>query len=63
MGITNMNAPGTTWANPSSMSAPYGGVQPGNMWQQPPPPPSSSTNNPFAASNGSSVRFNRIFDY
>ncbi len=50
-----MNTPGTTWTNPSIMSAPYGGgVQPGNMWQQPPP----SMNNPFTASNGSSVCFN-----
>ncbi len=46
-----MNTPGTTWTNPSIMSAPYGGVQSGNMWQQPPP----SMNNPFTASNGSSV--------
>ena len=58
VGITNMNTPGTTWTNPSLMSAPYGGVQPGNMWQPPPPSSSSSMNNPFAASNGSSVGFN-----
>jgi hypothetical protein len=53
-----MHTPGTTWTNPSTMSAPYGAVQSGNLWQQqqqPPPPPLSSMNNPFNASNGSSV--------